>query len=259
MTTELDRLPPDQRAVLSLVLERGKSYGEVADMLAIPESAVRDRAHAALDALANDPHQRQPSHPSSVAVSPTIGSIQAPPPRQRTPRPPRTPASSRTGGALLLGGILVVVIVAVILITGSSGKGSSHSSTKAGTTKSTSTASTAAPKLDKKIALTPTDPTLKATGLTYVFSEGSRRAFYVQAQGLPPTSGFFYAVWLYNSPSNSTPLGRVSTANSSGHVEGGNPLPTNAVNYHQVIITRETSTRATRPGTIVMSGPFAVH
>ncbi|HEX4838738.1 MAG TPA: sigma factor-like helix-turn-helix DNA-binding protein, partial [Solirubrobacteraceae bacterium] len=53
--TELDRLPPDQRAVLSLVLDRGKSYGQVAEMLAIPESAVRDRAHAALDALASDP------------------------------------------------------------------------------------------------------------------------------------------------------------------------------------------------------------
>ena len=34
--TELDRLPPDQRAVLSLVLDRGKSYAEVAELLGIP-------------------------------------------------------------------------------------------------------------------------------------------------------------------------------------------------------------------------------
>jgi Sigma-70, region 4 len=52
--TDLDRLPPDQRAVLSLVLDRGKSYAEVAELLAIPEGTVRDRAHAALDALARD-------------------------------------------------------------------------------------------------------------------------------------------------------------------------------------------------------------
>ena len=51
--TELDRLPPDQRAVLSLVLDRGKSYAEVAELLGIPENTVRDRAHAALDALAD--------------------------------------------------------------------------------------------------------------------------------------------------------------------------------------------------------------
>ena len=50
--TELDRLPPDQRAVLSLVLDRGKSYAEVAELLGIPENTVRDRAHTALDALA---------------------------------------------------------------------------------------------------------------------------------------------------------------------------------------------------------------
>src|SRR6202035_4986766 len=61
--TELNRLPPDQRAVLSLVLDRGKSYGEVAEMLAIPESTVRDRAHAALDALANDPTRPGASRP----------------------------------------------------------------------------------------------------------------------------------------------------------------------------------------------------
>ena len=50
--SQLDRLPPDQRAVLSLVLDRGRSYAQVAEMLGLPESAVRDRAHAALDALA---------------------------------------------------------------------------------------------------------------------------------------------------------------------------------------------------------------
>src|ERR1700722_13330555 len=52
--TDFDRLPPDQRAVLSLVLDRGKSYAEVAELLAISESTVRDRAHAALDALAHE-------------------------------------------------------------------------------------------------------------------------------------------------------------------------------------------------------------
>lgn len=47
----LDDLPADQRAVLSLVLSRGRSYDEIATMLSISRAAVRDRALAALDAL----------------------------------------------------------------------------------------------------------------------------------------------------------------------------------------------------------------
>ncbi|MHB2000955.1 MAG: RNA polymerase sigma factor [Solirubrobacteraceae bacterium] len=46
------QLPPDQRATLSLLLRRGKSYAEVADALEIEPRAVHDRAHAALAMLA---------------------------------------------------------------------------------------------------------------------------------------------------------------------------------------------------------------
>jgi Sigma-70, region 4 len=48
---ELDALPADQRAVLQLLLVRGQSYGELSDLLKIDPGAVRDRAHAALEAL----------------------------------------------------------------------------------------------------------------------------------------------------------------------------------------------------------------
>jgi hypothetical protein len=47
----LDSLPGDQRAVLQLVLGRGRSYEEIARMLSINASAVRDRALAALITL----------------------------------------------------------------------------------------------------------------------------------------------------------------------------------------------------------------
>jgi len=47
----LDQLPPDQRAVLQLLLKQGKSYGEIADVLKIERSAVKARAHDALAAL----------------------------------------------------------------------------------------------------------------------------------------------------------------------------------------------------------------
>jgi hypothetical protein len=47
----LDSLPGDQRAVLQLVLGRGRSYDQIAGLLTIDREAVRARALAALDAL----------------------------------------------------------------------------------------------------------------------------------------------------------------------------------------------------------------
>jgi hypothetical protein len=50
----LDALAPDQRAVVQLVLQRGRSYAQIAELLKISEDAVRARAHAGLSALAPD-------------------------------------------------------------------------------------------------------------------------------------------------------------------------------------------------------------
>jgi hypothetical protein len=47
----LESLPPDQRAVLQLVLQRGRSYDEIAAMLSIDRAAVRDRALSAFDTI----------------------------------------------------------------------------------------------------------------------------------------------------------------------------------------------------------------
>src|SRR5215208_1923564 len=48
----LESLAPDQRAVVALVLQQGRSYDEIAALLGIPVEAVRARAHAGLAALA---------------------------------------------------------------------------------------------------------------------------------------------------------------------------------------------------------------
>jgi hypothetical protein len=53
--TPLALLAPDQRAVLELVIRQDRSYGELSELLGIPEREVRDRAEAALRSLAGDP------------------------------------------------------------------------------------------------------------------------------------------------------------------------------------------------------------
>lgn len=50
--SELDALPPDQRAVLQLLLKQGQSYEDLSGLLTIDAAAVRERAHAALAGLA---------------------------------------------------------------------------------------------------------------------------------------------------------------------------------------------------------------
>ena len=50
----LDALAPDQRAVIALVLQQGRSYEDIAGMLGLPVAGVRARAHAGLRSLAPD-------------------------------------------------------------------------------------------------------------------------------------------------------------------------------------------------------------
>jgi Sigma-70, region 4 len=284
--SRLDDLPPDQRAVLSLLVRQGKSHAEIAEMLGIPQHTVRDRARAALDALA-----QEPGEPAGAARAPA-------PDRGRqadspgADRPSRQPAAtppasarvrdtdpsggslptSRRAGALLLAALVVIVVVVVLLITNGGGS-NKDSSTQTGSTPSTTTTSPAAsgtsktsststtagkPTLDKQIALTSPEPNSKTVGLVEVLSEGSKRAFYIAAEHLPPSNGFFYAVWLYNSPTSSAALGKIPPVSSNGQAQGGALLPANAGDYHKILLTRETNEHATQPGPVVLSGEFSL-
>src|ERR687890_2795633 len=49
----LESLAPDQRAVVQLVLQQERSYDDLAGMLGISADAVRSRARAGLDQLAD--------------------------------------------------------------------------------------------------------------------------------------------------------------------------------------------------------------
>jgi sigma-70-like protein len=53
-----DNLPADQRAVLQMVVSRGRSYEEIAGLLSINPAAVRERAQIALDTIG--PHSDEP-------------------------------------------------------------------------------------------------------------------------------------------------------------------------------------------------------
>jgi hypothetical protein len=71
----LDSLPPDQRAVLQMVLQRGRSYGDIAAMLSIERSAVRRRALDAFDALG--PTNSIPSPQRALLTDYLLGQLPA--------------------------------------------------------------------------------------------------------------------------------------------------------------------------------------
>ena len=267
----LDDLPPDLRATLSLLVDRGKSYAQVAELLGIPEQAVRDRAHAALDALAGAPGE-----------APTPLAPASPPRGERTGHPGRRASAgvsgaasglpvSRRGGALLLAGIVVVVVVVVVLLTSSGGSststgtsasattsahGHTTSSSTAGT-KSSSTTGTKA-RVTNQLTLTPPESSSKSIGIAEILAEGSQHAIYVAAEHLPPTHGFFYVLWLYNSPSSAQAIGK-TTVGSTARLQAGALLPANAGDYRQLLLTRETVERPSQPGPTVLSGAFGLN
>ena len=167
----------------------------------------------------------------------------------------RTQRSSRVGGAVLLAVLVVAIAVAVVLLTG----GSSSKKPAAVTTGQTaSTVSKTGPTIEDQIVLKPAKPGIKSVGAAYILAEGSKRAFFIDARNLPLAKGFYYAIWLYNSPTSFVPVTKSSAVNSKHRLEGISPLPTNAAEFHEVLLTKETSPKPTHPGPAWLRGPLSL-
>ena len=323
----LEDLPPDQRAVLSLVLKQSKSYAEIATLLSLEESAVRDRAHAALDelgprdgtplpaprraALADFLLNQQPEDEAQQtrnylassaagrgwtrvvadALRPLGGEAlpeipaerAAAPPEPAAPPPPRpapapvsaaaaspdaTPAraagtsggrppASRRGGALLLGAAAVAAVVVVLLLVLSGGSSKHH---RASTGATGATGATGTPQIIGQVNMTSPGGGKKTIGIALIIAQGNQAALELQAQGLTPTTrSFGYGVWLYNSHSSAEAIGSAPAVKANGRLSALAALPNDTANFRALIITRETSSRPTQPGPIVLSGPLPGH
>lgn len=289
--SRLEELPPDQRAALSLLLRQHKSYAEVADTLHIPPRAVHDRAQAALAVLAPrqargvDPERRleigdyllgQQANVSdrlrtrtyldsseaarewaralATELAPLIDGHTLP----DVPgggsqtgagdgRPASGPPSSRLGGALILAAIVVAIVVTVVLLT-TGGKSHNHAKKKTATAKG--------PAVHQIVMHAPRKG--KQIGVVEVLTEAGKRAFYIEAEHLPATKGFFYAIWLYNSPTSAEALVKAPPVGKTHRLAGGALLRGNAGSFRTILLTRETKPRPTHPGQIVLEAPFSL-
>ncbi|MDQ6605876.1 MAG: hypothetical protein M3Z06_04925 [Actinomycetota bacterium] len=234
-------------------------------------------------------HLGAPAPQDSGAEPVAVGSG-AEPPRQAAPDPgSRDPSdqgpapSSRRGGAILLGlGALVAIIVVVIIIATSGGSDSKHSNASTSTsvastpttpttastpttattpspTPTTGTGTTAA-KVIGQVNLSSPTSAKGVTGVAQVVQQGSQVGVVIVAQGVPAnTKHDAYAVWLYNSASNSKFLGFVNPGvKADGKLQTAGVLPTNASSYKQLLVTDETQPKPAAPGKIVLQGAISI-
>lgn len=184
--------------------------------------------------------------------------VETPPPAPQWEAARPAAQISRTGGAILLALIVAAVVVAVVLLSGGGGSPSKKAISTGSTVSSTSSTSASGPKVEGKFELKAPDPSSKSTGSVAILSEGGKRAFYIQAERIPASKGFFYAIWLYNSPSDALPLSKSPAVGKTHKLAGAALLPSNASKFREILLTRETSARPTRPGHVVLRGPFHV-
>ncbi len=189
-----------------------------------------------------------------AADAPAHGSLAEQAASPRLWEPPAAP-SSRLGGALLLAAIVaVVVVVLVLLLNGGSSKNG------AGTTAATTTAGSATgPKLVAHFTLkAPAGSGSKGT--VEILSQSGKSAYYIQAEHIPASKSkhFFYAVWLYDSPSKALALSKSPPVGKSHKLAGAALLPEEASEYHEILLTRETQAKPTHPGRVVLRGPFSL-
>jgi hypothetical protein len=187
------------------------------------------------------------------------------------PRPPVEPGRqrppSRRGGMFVLAaaGLIVLAIILIVAL-GGGGKSKKLTPTASGTTNAAApttptTASTpttgtnGSGQLVAQINLNPPSGG-NAKGVADVVRSGSTQGLEIVASGLAAnTKTNAYAVWLYNSPSDSHLLGFVNPAvGSNGSLRTVGTLPPNASHYGQLLITLETQAKPTKPGTTVLKG-----
>jgi hypothetical protein len=313
----LASLGPDARAVLSLVLERGRGWDEIAGMLGIEREAVRSRARAAADQLVGDDiDQPEPvdrgrlvdyvlgqqgvaerartrrlletsetarawAQALTAAVAPMLSgpppvpvaapeptppvAAQREPAREPEPAPEREPApdpapaaiAPSSGkprlGALQGAGAVVLAtacVVAALILIGTSG-GSSNALRRAG--KQHGRAATAVHTVGR-LVLSAAQSDSRALGAGAIVARRGSLLLLLQARGLAPNSkGNSYAVWLFNTEVDSRLLGFVSPpVGADGSFSSGTALPDDAVRFHEVLVTRETTTNPKQPGKVVL-------
>ena len=266
-----DQLSAEQRAIVELVLQRGKDYDELSDMLAMPESRVRELARDALVDLAPVSAKRveedwrgqladyvlgQQTGPEATATRGHLrrsepartwarslldsldqlydnGSMPAIPEGERPARARREPGAA--GG-----------VPGAEILRRRRGAGRRRRSGRGGAGGAPAVAGGTAHgrRRRRRWGLGPgRGPGRRrlghARGAAVVLGQGKQRAVQVQATGLPPsTQQFAYQFWLYDSKGNARSLGAQVT-DKEGTLQAVGNLPDGFEKYRYFDLSQE--------------------
>jgi hypothetical protein len=176
------------------------------------------------------------------------------------PAPTGAPRVSRRGGAALIGGALAVIAIAVVLfLVLSSGDDNKKDTAKnAADTTSTTSSTQAQPQVRAQVNLTPPQdaPAKKALAIVQVVDLNGQEAINAVSQGLHASKKAAYAIWVYNSPSQSKLIGGFDKKDNNGHLvyQGALPKGFDITGYNEILVTRETSGNPKSPGTVYLRG-----
>lgn len=275
--TNVSDLEPGSRAVLSLLLQQGRTYDDIGAVLKLDPADVCARAHGAAAVLADDgdsaldPAARamitdyllgQQQHAERVRTCDALAASQsgrkwairlarALAPLSKTPLPviPGPDRRVRRRQAAAGGAVLVVAAVVAAVVLATSGGGNPTVATLARIPSPKGVRG----RTVQRFVMLPSTADRHAFGAGAVLSQGSNMLLLLQGRGLDANRHDSYGVWLFNAPGDAQLLGFISPpVGKSGTFSSGTTLPDDAVRFHSLIVTNETKPSPTTPGAVVM-------
>ncbi|HWT25501.1 MAG TPA: hypothetical protein VN213_18500, partial [Solirubrobacteraceae bacterium] len=167
------------------------------------------------------------------------------------------PPSSRLGGAVLIAGVLAVVAVVVLFAL----RGSDEEPATETAATATPSPTTSPARVTDQIDLRGVGGS-RASGRMTVFLQDDRLLFQLQARNVPPTGArTAYAVWFTAPGKRARRLGYTDPVGADGALGIQGPsdkdiaaFPGLYASYTHVVVSRETTTEATRPAGPVLRG-----
>ena len=260
----LDQLPAEQRAIVELVLQQGKTYDELAEMLGMPVARVRELARGSLIELAPVSVRAVEDDWRGQLADYVLGQ-QSGPEAAATKGHLRRSEAARSWTRSLLDSLEGLYPNGSMPAIPEGERGRRAAAAKPGGLASPADADvkrrrllTAAGALGALILLAvlvwpATDQaaagnesqnssqsaTGAAAGIAIVVEENAKKQLLVQAARLDPSKEReAYEVWLYNSQGDAKTLGGQVT-DQQGNYQAVGPLPANFENYRFIDISRE--------------------
>lgn len=143
--------------------------------------------------------------------------------------------------------------------------GTAGGSGNSGTSGTSGKSSASGRKIESQMNLTAAESGSSAAGVLLVVSENSQKGLLLDAEHLPPTSGFVYYLWLVDSSGKAKPYPIVapsvpSSGKSKERMIAVTLLPPTASSYDKVELTKQTEASPTSPSSeVVLDGSFKLH